>query len=382
MRALVAGFVVSITLFVTGCDCSGSSMACTPGAEGCACVEGSRCLTGLECQAGRCVDPTEPMDGGGNPPRPDGGPLPTGDSGPPPVAPNPDAFWADDPPPRQCLEDGTMGPLPDPPGGTPECPDDRNREGCRCTDIGATAPCWPGRRVNRDRGICQDGMTTCELYDEFTGVWGPCRGYVLPVEGATRGAAACRCFGEGRWQIDNLSPCFVDYGATRGVYAVSTYIGSDGIARCPDLPPGASPPPSPQPGTNWSTDRLSVDCEGRFNLCYTLKAGSADAPSDTDCVLARVCTGDIWYPERDAVMELPPLPSWTSPDSACALRFRDSGGYGEMSVLGLSIECDPVDDGSGGEYVFNRVNYCPIRCNTDPTLPECEGCMMGGSGTF
>jgi hypothetical protein len=127
---------------------------------------------------------------------------------------------------------------------------------------------------------------------------------------------------------------------------------------------------------------LTVDCEGRFNLCYTLKAGDADAPSDSDCVVARVCTGDVWYSARDTEQELPPLPSWNSSDSACAERFATSGGYGEMSVLGLSIECDDVDDGSGGEFVFNRVNYCPLSCNSDPTGPECMSCMMGGSGMF
>lgn len=51
-------------------------------------------------------------------------------------------------------------------------------------------------------------------------------------------------------------------------------------------------------------------------------------------------------------------------------------------MRGLSLECDPIDDGSGAEYVFNRVNYCPTRCNTMPSLPECMNCMMGGSGMF
>src|SRR3990167_844899 len=38
-----------------------------------------------------------------------------------------DAFWADDPPPKVC---GDSGMTPVVPGGTPECPDDKNREGC------------------------------------------------------------------------------------------------------------------------------------------------------------------------------------------------------------------------------------------------------------
>ncbi|MCB9596541.1 MAG: hypothetical protein H6719_27705 [Sandaracinaceae bacterium] len=377
--------LAALTAMAAGCDCSapGARMTCTAGEVNCECASGGRCLTGLECVGGLCTDPTGMTDSGTTPPmdamvppRADAGP-----GGPPDVGPNPDAFFADDPPPMVCLEDGGMGPPTDPPGGTPECPDDKNREGCRCDEVGSTAPCWPGLRANRNRGICRDGTTTCEAFDEFTGRWGACRGYVLPTEGVELGPAACRCFSVGRWQIDNLSPCFVDYGAS-GVYAVSTYVGGGGTAMCPTLPSGSSPPPAPQAGTDWSTDRLTVDCEGRFELCYTLRAGNADTPSPSDCMVARVCTGEFWYSMRDMVQELPPLPSWTSPDSACARQFRDSGGYGEMSVLGLSVECDTIDDGSGAEYVFNRVNYCPLRCNTDPTGAGCESCMMGGSGMF
>ncbi|MCZ7687267.1 MAG: hypothetical protein M5U28_54440 [Sandaracinaceae bacterium] len=204
MRAITIHFAaLALAWWALRCTCSPSGATCPAGEEGCACAAGERCLTGLECRDGRCVDPGgTSMDGGGTA-HVDSGPR---DAGPPPVEPNPEAFWEDDPPPRECYPDGGMGPLPDPPGGTPECPDDRNREGCRCPTVGETAPCWPGRRVNRNRGICRDGTTTCVPYDEFTGVWGPCTGYVAPVEGATRGAGACRCFSAGRWQIDNLSP--------------------------------------------------------------------------------------------------------------------------------------------------------------------------------
>jgi hypothetical protein len=292
--------------------------------------------------------------------------------------PNPEAFWADDPPPMACLADGSMGPPPTPPGGTPECPDDKNREGCPCSTMDERAPCWPGLRVNRNRGICRDGMTTCEPFEEFGGAWGPCEGYVLPAVGATTGAAACRCFSSGRWEIENLSPCFITYpdGST---YAVSTSVQAEGMASCPANPGG--PPPSPDPGLNWSADRLTVDCAGRFELCYTIKAGDAMAASASDCVLARTCVED-WYEEAGVTQELPPLPPWVSNDPSCAQRFQQMGGYGEMSVRGLSIECDPIDDGSGEEYVFNRVTYCPATCDQMPTAPECMNCQMGGSGDF
>jgi hypothetical protein len=294
------------------------------------------------------------------------------------IVPDPDAFFASDPPPMTCYPDGGMGPWPDPPGGTPECPDDRNREGCRCTNVGATAACWPGHRANRMRGICHDGTTTCMPRDEFGGVWGPCMGAVLPTPGATRGAAACECFSMGRWAIDNLSPCFV--GPTSGgqYYAVSTYIAG-ASAACPTT---ITTPPSPQPGTTWSTDSLNVDCAGQFHLCYTLRAGNAMTPQPTDCTVAETCV-DTWYPTANAMQALPPLPSWTGgAATACATQFATTGGYGEMSVQGLSIECDDIGDGSGARYVFNRVNYCPLACNTNPTGPGCTGCMMGGSGSF
>jgi hypothetical protein len=295
------------------------------------------------------------------------------------LPPNPDAFFFMDPPPAICYPDGGMGPWPDPPGGTPECPDDRAREGCRCETPGAMAPCWPGPRANRMRGICRDGMAECLPYDEFGGAWGPCVGAVLPVPGVELGPQACECFSVGRWAIDNLSPCFVDYGAM-GVYAVSTFMGAGGTAMCPTAITGP-PPPAPEPGQPWSTNRLTVDCEGHFELCYTLRAGDVATPDASDCVVATVCT-ETWYEAAGVEQELPVLPSWTSTNPTCAQAFRDSGGYGEMSVRGFSRECDQIDDGMGGEYVFNRVGYCPIRCNTMPTLPECMGCMMGGSGMF
>src|SRR5690606_37632115 len=136
------------------------------------------------------------------------------------------------PPPMECLEGGEPGTPADPPGGTPECPDDKNREGCRCDTVGEEVPCWPGLRVNRERGICQDGVARCEAFDEFSGRWGACVGAVLPDEAATRGPAACQCFSQGRWELDNLSPCFIQYSGG-DVWAVSTYLTSPGNISCP-----------------------------------------------------------------------------------------------------------------------------------------------------
>lgn len=369
MRSRLVFALWTLAAGAAGCGVSGPATPCRAGTEGCPC-EGSTCQGDLVCDEGVCRARAPMLDGGapfdGSSHFPDSGRMI------PDVGPNPDAFFADDPPPMECREDGTMGPWPDAPGGTPECPDDKNREGCRCEGVGRTAPCWPGLRANRNRGICMDGVTTCEDFDEFTGRWGPCVGAVLPVEGVELGPQACMCFSQGRWEIANLSPCFVTYGGGQ-VYAVSTLM----TGQCPTIP--ATPPPTP-PG-DWSTSALTVDCEGRFELCYTLKAGDADAASPADCTLAEVCV-ETWYRERGVRQELPNLGGWSSSNTTCAQQFRDTGGYGEMSVRGLSVECDEIGGAGGGRYVFNRVNYCPLSCNTMPDAPGCERCMMGGSGTF
>lgn len=303
------------------------------------------------------------------------------------VRPNYDAFFADNPLPRYCGPDGG-GAGPDggavDPGGTPECPDDLTREGCPCFTVGATRPCWPGLRVNRNRGVCRDGTSTCQPYDELSGRWGPCEGYVLPTPGATRGPGACQCFSEGRWEVANLSPCFITVGtgASAQIYAVSTYLNAMGQAQCPTLRPGAMPPFMPEPGQPFSTNALTVDCTGQFELCYTIKAGNPMRPAPTDCVVGRACTMG-WYRERNTRQVLPVLPGWSGTDTACARRFQDVGGYGEMSVRGLSAECENIGEGAG-YFVFNRVTYCPSLCNDERnrSRPECAMCGNGGSGMF
>jgi len=292
---------------------------------------------------------------------------------------DPDAFWADDPPPPWCGP-GDAG-APQPPGGTFDCPDDKNRQGCPCDTEGAQEACWPGKRVNRGLGICKDGTTTCIDNDEFGLVWGPCQGYVLPDPTATKGKAACKCFSAGQWKIANLSPCFVTWDNKTTYYGVSTFIDGAGKAQCPTSIPG-TPPPTAEPGKPWSTDTLLVDCAGHFRLCYALRAGTAATPLPSDCELAKVCI-EADYVTADVEQAFPDLPSWVSTNTACATQFAKTGGYGEMSVDGLSVRCDEVDDGTGQPYVFNRVQYCPLCCNENPPCTTgCDNCNQGGSGTF
>ena len=279
-----------------------------------------------------------------------------------------EAFWADDPPPATC---GDSGVVPVPPGGTPECPDDKNREGCACPKLGDSAKCWPGLRKNRNKGICMDGTTTCIKKSETELAWGPCTGYVLPTPGGT-GKAACTCFSGGHWDIANLSPCFIGT-STSITGAVSTLPNYDSTGAAHP----ACPTDGKKPSVAWSKTTLKVDCTGHFKLCYTLKAGDAAAPKATDCVVTQQCAeGD--YTTADVVQAWGDLPAWESTNAACASAFDKTGGYGEMSVVGTSVECDHV------EKVFQVTPYCPSYCN-DPAHASdavCKSCSAGGGGGF
>jgi hypothetical protein len=312
--------------------------------------------------AGNLLDSTFELDSD------PGGSLDVGTGGAQPDV-SPEAFWANDPPPATCGADA--GVTPKVPGGTVDCPDDKNREGCPCPAEGQTAACWPGLRKNRERGICQDGTTTCKKNGEVGLAWGPCEGYVLPVTGATSGADACKCFSGGRWDLANLSPCFYSDASAKTIGAVSTLPNYDGT--------GAAHPACPstfdKPGTAWTHTTLKTDCAGHFKLCYTLKAGDVNNPLATDCVLTTQCAeGD--YVTPNVVQAWGDLAAWKTTDAACADKFNKSGGYGEMAVAGTSVECDGVDK------VFLRVGYCSATCNANPSAPGCAGCSVGGGGNF
>ncbi len=278
-------------------------------------------------------------------------------------------FFAKDPPPQYCGP-ATQQPPPAP-GGTPDCPADKNREGCPCTQVGQKAPCWPGLRANRNHGSCKDGVTTCKLVGEIDARWGRCEGYVLPKPGAT-GLEACRCFSKGSWQIDNLIPCVMPTADHQTIYTVSTAV----VKGQPECPSGDAFPPAPDPGTVWSSNRLSVDCAGQFKLCLAVKGGDPEKPSPGDCLLARVCI-EAWYPTPNAVQELPPLPSWSATDLACSQVFYKQGGYAELTVEGKSIECEDLGE-AGKPRVFHRRGYCPMSCAETPSAPGCTQCTSNG----
>jgi hypothetical protein len=275
-----------------------------------------------------------------------------------------DGFFVNDPAPPMCGQDGQMQSAQTP-GGTPDCPSDKNREGCPCSQKDMTASCWPGKRVNRNHGICKDGTTQCQPTLEFGLRWGACHDYVLPQPDAVAGPAACGCFSSGTWKLNNLAPCIQRGTAT---YLYSSKLTTAGTIDCGV---GSSSGQPPVPSGNWTEDTLNVDCGGQFKLCFTIKAGDVNNPKPDDCAITQSCL-DVWYPQAGVDQKLPDLPAWSSNESACAAKFDQSGGYGEMSVIGKSIECDAVDDGMGHPYVFYRTDYCP------PT----QDCSVGGSGMF
>ena len=295
----------------------------------------------------------------------------------------PDAdLYANDPPPKWCGPGGD--PAPPEPGGTLECPDDKNLPGCGCNTLGEKKACWTGFRRQRGLGVCKDGQTTCIAKNENANVWGPCEGEVLPVQGATKGKDACGCFSAGQWMIANLSPCTLTFtdGSGTQVNAVSTVV-SGNTASCP-MPN----PPTAAPAQDWSTDTLNVDCAGHFKLCLRIRSGVFETPNANDCVLGEVCT-ESDYKTANVVQAWPNLPGWLGTDKACAKKWNDtplatSPGYAEMVVKGQSVRCDAIDDGNGGDLVFNRLKYCPRSCNDSANAgsPECVSCQLSGKGQF
>ena len=300
-----------------------------------------------------------------------------------------DAFFVDDPPPPDCSDAGAK---PVKPGGTPQCPDDKNLQGCPCSKKDETAPCWPGKRRHRNKGLCKDGVTTCQLSGENQLVWGECMGYqgitpptFEPPPGAT-GPAACKCFSGGFWNVTNTSPCFYTQGSTV-LGGVSTILEPNG-ARCPTQTEFSFQTNTP-PAQPFSPNTLRVDCNGYFKLCFKIRALPAPgaAKSASDCTVTEVCT-EAYYGMAgqgpngtDGDQQMPDLPSWvtdTPAETACASAFYTNGGYGEFSVVGTSDECDQVDK------VFQTFDYCPFKCN-DPANqndPECVNCSNGTGAPF
>ena len=94
--------------------------------------------------------------------------------------------------------------------------------------------------------------------------------------------------------------------------------------------------------------------------------------------MKQVCT-QAHYDKANVTQAFPDLGAWltdTPAEKQCAGAFVANGGYAEMSVDGISDECDKV------QKVFATINYCPMACNGSNPPAMCSQCKNGGSGGF
>jgi hypothetical protein len=326
----------------------------------------------------------------------DGGFGEGGDNGP--------DLYANDPPPPWCGPDS--GAPPPPIQGTLECPEDKNKPGCGCEKPGDTAPCWTGLRKNRNLGVCKDGVATCKFKNENLNVWGPCEGQVLPVPDG-KGGERCSCFSVGTWAIANTSPCIWSPDGD-SYYAYSTVLGPAPDFAAVNCTQASHLENDVMPSSVWSSDTLTVDCAGDYNLVFRIHAGDAKNKHAEDCTLGEVSIQTGFVEARKSVNDpevvntLPDLPAWVGKDDACAKKWEHdtpedvSPGYGDMIVKGKSVQCDEIDDGHGNEFVFHTVTFCPRICRPGwPTYDAtkmtpsgqtqkelCDACQLSGKGEF
>ncbi len=182
------------------------------------------------------------------------------------------------------------------------------------------------------------------------------------------------CFVHGRWQVDNLSPCFVSLSPGDGGNPILSGVVSTSVSG------GASMCPTNTmmlPTVPWSTDTLTTDCPGHYRLCVTLKAGKAATPLDNDCTIAQSCAEDD-YKMASVAQKWKDLPPWmtASADLPCAQQFRDGGGYAQLTATGTATNCGPITK------TMALIAFCPLSCNTDPNSAACMNCKPGGTGDF
>lgn len=223
------------------------------------------------------------------------------------------------------------------------------------------------------RSIYRRAMNACGLL----ALWAGCGSSSVTVGsdgGPPPGPTCGTCFVHGRWQVSNLSPCFVsrtpsDGGASMVVGALSTTL-SGGAAMCPANT--MTTPTDP-----WSTDTLTTDCPGHYRLCVALKAGNAQTPLPDDCTVAASCAdGD--YATAGQAQPWADLPGWmaAASDLPCATKFHDHGGYAQLTATGTATGCGTVSRTVG------IIVFCPLACMSNPMAPGCATCKPGGTGDF
>jgi hypothetical protein len=177
-------------------------------------------------------------------------------------------------------------------------------------------------------------------------------------------ANECMCPLE--WNVDNITVCGVESTAARPPLVYSTVMGSSG----PSCGTEPSAFPAPLPKQAWSKQRIRSTCAGSGQLCFRLRQGDAEHPTNDDCVLAEHCT-DFTYKGDNKYLELPPIDAWTVSDTACAYKFEAEDGYLEFAN-DSDLGCEPV--------VQRRL--CPLSCAKHSSTPECQACLREVERTF
>jgi hypothetical protein len=178
----------------------------------------------------------------------------------------------------------------------------------------------------------------------------------------------CACAQPGSWQLANISPCFWHDGDQ--IFMYSSRILESGRLDCGTATIGEPPTP---PAPTWSSSSIELSCAGDFEVCWEIRAGVAEDPKPSDCVVVRVCTR-FEYSQAGERIALPDLPAWVASDPACVESFDAEGGYGLATLQGALDACG----GSTPEpAVFAVRNYCSPRCHAMPTAQGCNDCGLG-----
>jgi hypothetical protein len=167
-------------------------------------------------------------------------------------------------------------------------------------------------------------------------------------------------------KIENLALCISPTTAFAPAHVYSSHWSSvDSRAVCDPWRD-----PQPLPSDAWSKIEVSSQCAGTGQFCVGVWSGSSQAPSASDCQLARVCSA-IDYAGGNQRLELPAIPSWVAESSECAQRYEREGGYLEFIVQSDQLGCDTTAGST------KLVPLCPVRCQADPKGPGCNICGNG-----
>jgi hypothetical protein len=193
-----------------------------------------------------------------------------------------------------------------------------------------------------------------------------CAGEEAVPPATDAGSVVC----ELNWDVKNVAPCVVDPDLTKPPLIYSSHLGESGAPEC-EASIGF---PQPTPADPWSDQTLIAETTGSARLCIAMKQGSADAPTDGDCVLFEHCF-DASYEVAGELKVLPALPAWAATDEACSRSYYSEGGYVELRASSDALGC------SGEGEQVRRLQMCPLDCQPDDARSKCARCATKTSVT-